>query len=106
MNHFKKGTPSFGLLLGGCFSLLGGLVMWVGFWRTLLLAALFALGYFIGAVSDKAGFVKGAVDRVVPDKNRKEETIDFRKEIEKAQDAQFTQETREDVTKEYSEDKE
>ena len=29
MNHFKKGNPIFGLLLGGCFFLLGGLVMWI-----------------------------------------------------------------------------
>ena len=89
MKNFKQGTPAFGVFLGMLFAVCGGLLLWLGFWRTLLLAALFAAGYFIGAVSNKADFVKGAVDRVVPQK--KEETIDFRKEVEREQDALYAQ---------------
>ena len=57
--------------------------MWIGFWKTLILAALFILGYFIGGVKDKSSFVKETMDKVVPEK--KVQTIDFRKEIEKEQ---------------------
>ncbi len=85
MKDLKRGTPAFGILLGAVLVAAGALIMWIGFWRTLILVLLFAVGYFLGAVQDKAGFVKGAVDRVVPEK--KEQTIDFRKEVEKEQDS-------------------
>jgi len=89
MKDLKRGTPAFGILLGAVLAAAGALIMWIGFWRTLILVLLFAAGYFLGAVQDKAGFVKGALDRVVPEK--KEQTIDFRKEIKKEQDSFRTQ---------------
>ena len=89
MKDFKRGTPAFGVLLGVLFLSCGALVMWIGFWRTLVLAVLFAAGYFLGAVEDKSGFVKNTVDRVVPDK--KEQTIDFRREVEKDQEPLYPQ---------------
>ena len=95
MKNFRRGTPAFGLFLGALFLICGALLLWLGFWRTLLLAALFAAGYFVGAVGDKAGFVKETVDRVVPQK--KGETIDFRKEVEKEQ-AAYTREPAENGT--------
>ena len=58
MKNFKRGTPAFGLFLGGLFLICGALILWLGFWRTLLLAALFAVGYFLGAVGNKTEFVK------------------------------------------------
>ena len=100
MKNFKWGTPAFGVFLGAVFVLFGALVMWIGFWKTLILAVLFAAGYFVGAVRDKSDFVKLTVDRVVPE--NRNETIDFRKEIEKEQAARFTQENTE--TEDHSED--
>ena len=40
----KKGTPVFGLILGAALVALGALVMLIGFWKTLALGALFAVG--------------------------------------------------------------
>lgn len=84
MQDFKRGTPGFGLFLGALFVLAGGLVMWIGIWRTLLLVLLFAVGYFLGAVENKKEALKNTVNRLIPEK--KEEVIDFRKEIARTQD--------------------
>ena len=46
--NLKKGTPVFGLILGAALVVLGALVMLIGFWKTLALCALFAVGYFLG----------------------------------------------------------
>jgi uncharacterized membrane protein len=90
MNDFKRGTPGFGILLGCIFVLGGGLIMWIGIWKTLILIALFAAGYFIGAVKNKSEFVRETVNRVVPEK-KDNSPIDFRKEIEKEQEVQQAQ---------------
>ena len=66
--------------------------MIIGFWKTLILAVLFLIGYFIGAVSKKREIVKDAVGRFVP-ANKEHEAIDFRAELEKEQEAQFSKET-------------
>ncbi len=90
MNEFKRGTPGFGILTGCLFVLTGALIMWIGVWKTLLLAVLFALGYFLGAVGDKESFVKRTVNRVVPEK-RDPAPIDFRREVEKEQQTRQAQ---------------
>lgn len=88
MKNFKRGTPAFGLFLGALLLICGALIMWLGFWRTLVLALLFAVGYFLGAVQDKSAFVRDSVSRVMPEK--KSETIDFRREVEKQQESLYT----------------
>ena len=82
MNRFKKGTDEYGLLLGLIFAGCGALILWIGFWKTLLLVALFAIGYIIGGNKDLSRITKSTVEKIVP---RKEETVDFRAEIEKRQ---------------------
>ena len=61
MKSFKKGTPAFGVLLGCVFVGAAALIMWIGFWRTLLLAVLFCAGYFLGAVDKKGDYVREAL---------------------------------------------
>ncbi len=90
MNDFKKGTPAFGLFLGVLFLLIGVLIMSIGFWKTLLLAVLFCAGYFLGAVNNKTGFIKETMNKIVPEKEEK--TIDFRKEVEKEQASEYSEE--------------
>lgn len=82
--NLKKGTPACGLLLGAVLALLGALVMWIGFWKTLVLALLFSLGYFLGAVEKKRDFLKNTANKVIPDKEVK--LIDFKKEIKRDQE--------------------
>ena len=64
--NLKKGTPAFGLLLGGVLVALGALMMIIGFWKTLLLCVLFALGY-----------------KLIPDKEVK--VIDLKTELKREQ---------------------
>ncbi len=80
---FEKGTPGFGLMLGVLFALAGVLIMSIGFWKTVVLALLFAAGYFIGAVSDKQGFAKNVANKVIPEK--KNNTIDIRETLTREQ---------------------
>ena len=82
--NLKKGTPACGLILGAVLAALGALVMWIGFWKTLVLVLLFGLGYFLGAVEKKRDFLKNAANRVIPDREVK--LIDFRKEVKKDQE--------------------
>ena len=82
--NLKKGTPACGLILGTVLVMLGALVMWIGFWKTLLLALLFALGYFLGAIDKKKEFLKNTANRLIPEKEIK--VIDFKKEVKKEQE--------------------
>lgn len=81
MNGFKRGTPIFGLITGCVFVLLGVLFLTIGFWKTILIAVLFAAGYFIGAVNNKSDVLKDTVNKIVP--NKTEKTINIRDEIQK-----------------------
>ncbi len=80
---FERGTPAFGIVLGVICAAAGALVMAIGFWRTVLLALLFAVGYFLGAVQDKSGFVRNVANKAIPQK--KNETIDLRETLEREQ---------------------
>ena len=82
--NLKKGTPACGLILGTILVVLGALVMWIGFWKTLLLALLFALGYFLGAIDKNKEFLKNTANRLIPEKEIK--VIDFKKEVKKEQE--------------------
>ena len=92
MFKIEKGTPKCGIVTGVIFAAIGALVMIIGFWKTLILAVLFLLGYFTGAVSKKSDIVKDAVGRFVP-ANKEHEAINFRAELEKEQEAQFSKGT-------------
>ena len=81
---FKKGTPGFGMTLGLIFAGIGALVMAIGFWKAMLLAALFAIGYFLGAVEDKGRFFRDTANRVIPEKNS--QAIDLKSEIKREQE--------------------
>ena len=83
MNWFKKGTDEYGIFLGLAFAGCGALVLWIGFWKTLLLVALFLIGYILGGKKDLSSLTKNAVNKIVPKKE--EETVDFRAEIERRQ---------------------
>ena len=83
MKEFKRGTPAFGFLTGCILVILGILLMKIGFWKTVLLAVLFAVGYFIGAVNNKGAFLKETVNRIVPEK--KSVTIDMRETLSREQ---------------------
>jgi uncharacterized membrane protein len=80
----KQGTPAFGIIIGLALAALGALVMLIGIWKTLILAALFAIGYFIGTVENKGDFIKNTANKLIPNKEAK--VIDFKTEITKEQE--------------------
>ena len=82
--NLKKGTPAYGLLLGGVLTLVGALVMIIGFWKTLVLCLLFGLGYFLGTVENKREFMKTTANKLIPDKEVK--VIDLKSELLREQE--------------------
>ncbi len=82
--NMKRGTPRFGIVLGIALVAIGVLIMLIGFWKTLVLALLFAAGYFIGTVDDKSAFMKKTVNKLVPNKEVK--MIDLKSELSREQE--------------------
>ena len=65
---FKVGTRECGLLCGGIGALLALCLLLFGFWGTLLILALFGLGYFMGLCNNKANFFKTVINKLFPPK--------------------------------------
>ena len=82
--NLKRGTPGYGIMLGLALVALGALVMLIGIWKTLILAVLFILGYFLGTVENKSEFMKNAANKLIPDKEAK--VIDFKTELAREQE--------------------
>lgn len=66
-NMCKIGTPQCAIFFAVIAMILGLLLLWVGFWKTVLLALLMAVGAFLGGVKDKRQWLKNAANRVIPD---------------------------------------
>ena len=66
---FQIGTPQCGIALGLIGVIVAFMLLFLGFWRTLLVAALFGVGYFFGASANKGETVKKAINRLFPPKN-------------------------------------
>lgn len=69
MEKFRIGTPMGGILLGCMGALLALLLLFLGFWRTLLVTAFFAVGYFLGAVEHKSEVLKAWINKHFPPKD-------------------------------------
>ena len=82
--NMKRGTPGYGIAIGAALVALGALVMLIGFWKTVILAVLFAVGYFLGTVENKSEFMKNAANKLIPDKEAK--VIDFKTELAREQE--------------------
>ncbi|MBQ6722504.1 MAG: DUF2273 domain-containing protein [Clostridia bacterium] len=93
--NMKRGTPMYGIVIGTALVALGALVMLIGFWKTLILAVLFAVGYFLGTVENKSEFMKNAANKLIPDKEAK--VIDFKTEL--AREQEQAQNTAEEAVK-------
>jgi len=69
MRKFQMGTPECGIALGLLGAVIALMILFMGFWRTAFVALLFAIGYFIGAVSNKGETVKNSINKVFPPKD-------------------------------------
>ena len=84
MKKLKMGTPAMGIFIGLAMAGAAVLMMLIGFWKALLLLALFAVGYFLGAVGNKKEFVRKTADRFFP--ARESKVIDIKSEISREQE--------------------
>lgn len=104
--NLKRGTPGFGIFVGAALVALGALVMIIGFWKTLVLAVLFGIGFFLGTVDNKTEFLKNAANKLIPDKEAK--MIDLKSELAREQDLQysvdFTEKASEETEKKQDEE--
>ncbi|MDD3214166.1 MAG: DUF2273 domain-containing protein [Eubacteriales bacterium] len=64
----KIGTKQCGMLLGAAGAAIAFMLIFLGFFKTLLVAALFALGFWVGSRADKTAFVKNTINHMFPPK--------------------------------------
>ena len=65
---FTPGTPLCALAYAALGVILATLLLTIGFWKTLFVALLCAVGVFLGAVKDKASFLKNLINKLFPPK--------------------------------------
>lgn len=65
---FTVGTKRCGVLCGAVGALIALCLILFGFWNTVLIAAMFGAGYFLGVCPNKGELLKKLVDRFVPKK--------------------------------------
>lgn len=63
-------TSKRGLLCGLAGAAMALMFLFLGFWRTLFVAALFAAGWYIGGVPQKAAHFKRFINKVFPPKGQ------------------------------------
>ncbi len=68
MEKFRVGTPLCGIALGALGAVIALMLLFLGFWRTLFVALLFAVGYFVGACDHKVDLLKSWINRLFPPK--------------------------------------
>ena len=69
MDRMHIGTKLCGLVCGAVGALIALMLLFLGFWRTLFVCALFGAGYFFGATTQKAEAVRKMINRLFPPKN-------------------------------------
>ncbi len=65
-NWNRIGTPQCGLMLGAAGAAIAFMLIFLGFFKTLLVCLLFGLGYWLGSRGDKTAFVKKTINRLFP----------------------------------------
>ncbi len=65
---FRVGTPRCGLITGLLGAAIALMLIFLGFWKTLLVALFFAGGYAFGAYTHKGEILKGWINRLFPPK--------------------------------------
>ena len=65
-NMLKVGTPECAIFFAAVAMVLALLFLSVGFWQTLLIAALVVLGLFIGGVKDKKEWLRTQINKLFP----------------------------------------
>lgn len=64
----KIGTTQCGLLIGACGVAIAFMLIFIGFWKTVLVAAFFTAGFWIGSREGKTELIKKTINRLFPPK--------------------------------------
>lgn len=67
---FKKGTLQCGVAYGILGFILGMMLLFLGFFKTLFVVVLCALGVFLGSVGNKGEYIKGIINKLFPPRNQ------------------------------------
>lgn len=65
---FRIGTPACGVATGVLGVVLAFMLLFLGFWRTLMVALFFFAGYLIGANPNKTAAIKAWINKQFPPK--------------------------------------
>ncbi|MBQ9264641.1 MAG: DUF2273 domain-containing protein [Clostridia bacterium] len=65
---FQIGTAECAIFFGGVAMVLALLFLALGFWQTVLVALLMAIGFFIGGVKDKKAWIADKINKIFPPK--------------------------------------
>ena len=82
-NLFQVGTPECAAFCALIAMVLAVLGLVFGFWKTVLIALLMLVGWFIGSVKDKKQWLKNLINRIFPEKN----VVPYRETNEKVSQA-------------------
>ena len=88
-NMLKVGTPECAVFSGVVAMVAAVLILLLGFWETVLVALLAALGAFVGGVKDKKEWLRNAINRLFPAKAEvpyKVDDVNIRKEQPKTEE--------------------
>ena len=68
MDKCKIGTPLCGIICAALGAVLALMLLFIGFWRTLFVAVLASVGYFIGGTTNKGETLRNLINRCFPPK--------------------------------------
>lgn len=64
----KIGTKHCGWLIGLCGAALALMLLFLGFWRTLMISVFFGVGYMFGSNNQKIVSIKNFINKIFPPK--------------------------------------
>lgn len=67
----KPGNPARKLIYAGAFFVFGLMLVYFGFWKTLLVAVLTAAGYFVGASENLEESARKLINKLIPPSSKK-----------------------------------
>ena len=105
-NMFHVGTPECAIFFSVVAMVLAILLLSIGFWRTLLVAALALLGGVLGGVKDKKEWIRAKVNRLFPAREPvpyKEKNEEIQRVVREARQARESMERQEEKEEEEQE---
>ena len=105
-NCLKVGTPECAVFSAVIAMVLGLLLLFIGFWNTVLIAAFMLVGGIIGGVSDKKQAFKNLINRLFPARSTvpyREQNPDILRAVRKATEEVSKEELREPAEEEKQE---